>query len=247
MTVPRAEAVVLAARHLNEPAPARSLVTACRTALDRSCSVGLALAVNAAQAQRVTLAAAGPLAAPGEALQLDLGEGPCIQALDQHPPPVLVADLHHTDTARRWPVYAERALACGIQAVFAFPVLHGPPGTGRAGLILTVYRNRPGPLSDAQRDTAHTHAHAADLLLLTALASAEDDTTDAWFLPSDAVIHQAIGKISYRHSVTIDQALALLRAHAHTHDISLTDLARAIVHDGLTLPDLPRPPAPGHH
>ncbi|MFH8410164.1 ANTAR domain-containing protein [Streptomyces sp. NPDC018019] len=243
MTVLRAEAVVLAARHLHDPAPARSLIAACRTALSRPYSVGLTLAVDVARAQQVSLAAAGPLAAPGETLQIDLGEGPCIQALEQHTP-VLAADLHDTETTRRWPVYAEHALACGICAVFSLPVVHGLPGTSRAGLVLTLYHDHPGPLSGAELGTARTHAHAADLLLLTALASAEGETTDAWFLPSDAVIHQAVGKISYRHALTVDQALALLRAHAHTHGISLADLAQAVVHDGLGLPDPPQPPAP---
>ncbi|MFZ3562729.1 ANTAR domain-containing protein [Streptomyces sp. BH097] len=110
------------------------------------------------------------------------------------------------------------------------------------GIVLCAYRDRPGPLSRSERQTALTHVQAADLLLLTALAPTEGDTDSTWFAPTDAVIHQAIGKISHRHTVTIDQALALLRAHAHTHNTTLADLAHAIVYDDLQLTDLPLPP-----
>ncbi|MFF3277381.1 GAF and ANTAR domain-containing protein [Streptomyces chrestomyceticus] len=238
MTGPRPEAVALAARLAGQAHPARHLGEACRTALRDAYSVGLTLAADAALAQRVSLCAAGPLAARGESLQINLGEGPCVQALRQHAP-VLAEDLDDPAATRHWPVYAQQAKAHRIRAAFALPVLNGTGPGQQAGLVLTLYRDHPGPLCETDLDTAQDHADAAELLLLAAPAPTEDDLTHAWLLPTTAVVHQAIGMISYRHHLTTGQALALLRAHAHTQDTDLTTLAHSIVHERLTLPDSP--------
>ncbi|MFH8487730.1 ANTAR domain-containing protein [Streptomyces longisporoflavus] len=203
--------------------------------------MGLTLAVDAALAQRVSLAAEGPLAARGEALQINLGEGPCIEALTRRRA-VLVPDLDAPDLTGAWPVYAQYARANGIRAAFALCAVTQPDQTGpQPGLVLSVYRDRPGPLSQQDLETVRTHVHAADLLLLTAPRPGQNDAADTWLLPADAVVHQATGMISSRHQVTTSQALALLRAHAHAGQTDLHDLAKAIVHDGLHLPELPPP------
>ncbi|MFF1379520.1 ANTAR domain-containing protein [Streptomyces sp. NPDC058308] len=243
MTTPRAAVVELAALHLDDPDPAGSLVQACRTELRDTCSVGLTLAADAALAQRVSLAAVGPLAARGEALQVNLGEGPCVEALARLEA-VLAPDLDDTDVTGAWPVYAEQARGHGIRAVFALPTTGRRQTRPQPGLVLCVYRDRPGQLADADLNTARTHVDAAELLLLTVPVPDADDATDAWFLPTDAAVHQATGMISYRHSLTAGQALALLRAHAHTRQTDLSDLARAVVHHGLRLPPLPGPSDP---
>ncbi|MEU7162108.1 GAF and ANTAR domain-containing protein [Streptomyces chrestomyceticus] len=238
MTGFRAEAVALASRYVGQAQPARHLGAACRTALDNAYSVGLTLAADAALAQRASLCAAGPLADHGERLQINLGEGPCVQALTQGAP-VFADDLDDPHATRQWPVYAQQAQVHHIRAAFALPALNGSGPARQAGLALTLYRDRPGPLSAADLYTAQLHTDAAELLLLTAPRPAEEDLADAWFLPVDAVVHQATGIISYRHTLTTAQALALLRAHAHTTDNDLTTLAHAIVHENLRLPDPP--------
>ncbi len=238
----RATAVELAALHVDRPDPASSLVRACRAALSRRCSVGLTLAADAALAQRVSLAAVGPLAGRGETLQINLGEGPCVQSLSRLAP-VLAPDLDDTDVTGAWPVFAAQARADGIRAVFAIPVVGARPAVPQPGLVLSLYRDRPGDLPEADLRTARTHVLAAELLLLAAPVPGEDSAADAWLLPTDAVVHQATGMISYRHALTTGQALALLRSHAHLRGTDLTDLAHAIVHRGLRLPD-PPPPDP---
>ncbi|MEU4205872.1 GAF domain-containing protein [Streptomyces sp. NPDC039022] len=238
MSGTRAQAVALAARYAGQDHPARHLGQACRTALDDIYSVGLTLAADAALAQRVSLCAAGPLADHGERLQINLGEGPCVQALNQGTA-VLADNLDDTHTTRQWPVYAQQAKAHHIRAAFALPALNGPVPAQQAGIALTLYRDQPGPLSAADLHTAQVHTDAAELLLLATPRPGDDDLTDAWFLPADAVVHQATGIISYRHTLTTGQALALLRAHAHTTDTDLTTLAHAIVHENLHLPDPP--------
>ncbi|MET9293420.1 GAF and ANTAR domain-containing protein [Streptomyces sp. NPDC003077] len=243
MKPPRLQAIVLAARFVGHTQPAQHLGEACRTALNKAYAVGLTLAVDAALAQRVSLCAAGPLAARGETLQLSLGEGPCVQALNQRAP-VLAEDLDDADTVRQWPFYAEQARAHGIRAVFALPVLSGPDPAQQPGLVLSLYRDRPGPIPEPDLHLAQDHADAADLLLLATPTPSEEDLAHTWLLPAEAVVHQAIGMISYRHAVGTGQALALLRAHAHTRGMDLSTLAHAVVHEHLTLPRLSGPPPP---
>lgn len=242
MTAARREALILAARYTGDDAePGLRIGEACRRALHSAYSVGLTLAVDAALAQRVSLCAVGPLARKGEELQISLGEGPCVQALSQGAQ-VLVDDLDDPAATRHWPVFAQQAKAHYIRAAYAVPILNGADPARQAGLVLTLYRHRPGPISGADLQVAQDHADAADLLLLATPVPTEDELVNAWLLPADAVVHQAIGMMSYRHSLTTGQALALLRAHAHTQATPLTGLARAIVDDHVTRFD---PPASG--
>ncbi|MGW7067260.1 GAF and ANTAR domain-containing protein [Streptomyces sp. NPDC054855] len=238
MTAARREAVILAARYTRDAEPGLRIGEACRRALHSAYSVGLTLAADAALAQRVSLCAVGPLARKGEELQISLGEGPCVQALSERAP-VLVADLDDPAATLHWPVFAQQAKAHHIRAAFALPVLNGADPAQQAGLVLSLYRHRPGPISDADLHTAQNHVNAADLLLLAMPVPSEDELIHAWLLPADAVVHQAIGMISYRHALTTGQALALLRAHAHTRTTTLSDLAHAVIDDHVDLRDLP--------
>ncbi|MEU5776604.1 GAF and ANTAR domain-containing protein [Streptomyces venezuelae] len=241
MTASRKAAVELAALHVDRPDPSSSLVHSCRAELRYVCSVGLTLAVDAALAQRVSLAAEGPLARRGEALQINLGEGPCVEALKERRT-VLVPDLDDPYPTVGWPVYAQQARAHGIRAAFALCALLEPDHSGpQPGLVMSVYRDRPGPLPHKDLETVRAHVHAADILLLAVPRPGENTAADAWFLHSDAVVHQATGMISYRHHVTAGQALALLRAHAHACQTDVRDLAHTVVHEGLHLPPLPPP------
>ncbi|WP_160505923.1 GAF domain-containing protein [Streptomyces sp. BA2] len=238
VTGARREAVFLAARYTGHAEPGSTIGEACRRALHSAYSVGLTLAADAALAQRVSLCAVGPLARKGEELQISLGEGPCVQALSQRAR-VLADDLNDQAATRHWPVFAHQAKAHHIRAAYALPILNGADPARQAGLVLTLYRHRPGPISDADLQVAQDHADAADLLLLAAPVPTEDELVHAWLLPADAVVHHAIGMISYRHSLTTGQALALLRAHAHTRATTLIALSRAVVDGHVTLFDPP--------
>ncbi len=83
-------------------------MAACRDALRTPCSVGLTLAADAAMARRISLCGDGPLADGGEKLQCNLGEGPCVQTLQQRAP-VLAEDLGDVHTVRQWPLFALEA------------------------------------------------------------------------------------------------------------------------------------------
>ena len=164
-------------------------------------------------------------------LQLTLGEGPSLDASGSSGP-VLASELADGEWGTRWPAFGPAASRAGAAAVFAFPLA---VGAIRAG-VLSLYRDRPGPLSDFQLGDALVFADTATLLLL-----------DAHDRPADlasyrAEIDQATGMLTEQLDVGITDAFVRLRAYAYVNDIRLADVASDIVARRLRLapdPDLP--------
>lgn len=106
-----------------------------------------------------------------EALQTELGEGPCLTAY-RTGEAVTVADLRDD---RRFPVFAPRAVAAGLVAAFTFPLR----SEGGALGALDLYRDKPGLLDAASLDAAQTLADVAAAYLLNAQArTALQDSSD---------------------------------------------------------------------
>ncbi len=201
------------------PLPAR-LCTGASDLLDAR-GVGLALETGDGELQTV---AANGLGERAELLQADLGEGPRYRAY-QHGTPVLVADLAGDPT---WLAFGPAALASGIAATFAFP-LHR--GTVRVG-ALTLYQDRAADLSDEQYADALVIARLAlDLFLSLQAGGAEDDLDRllADQVGDSAEIHQASGMVSVQLGISVQAALAVLRASAYAAGRSLHDVAADVV------------------
>lgn len=161
-----------------------------------------------------------------EDLQYTLGEGPCVDAYAQDRP-VLEPDLAE-DGARRWPSFTPLAVQAGARAVFGFPL---QVGTVRLG-ALNLYRDRPGPLTDAQHRDALLLAGVVGRSVLAMQAAA-----DPGAIPADMedgadlrlVVHQAAGMISVQLGVSVAEALIRLRARAFAEEHQLVDLAASVV------------------
>jgi len=161
-------------------------------------------------------------------LQLTLGEGPSPDAASDSGP-VLVSDLDETDADRRWPVFAPAARQAGAAAIFTFPLRIGAIQAGVMGL----YRDRPGPLSNAQLGDALLFADAAALLLITADeaggAAAGPGGQPADLAGHRAEIDQATGMLTEQLGVGIKEAFIRLRAYSYVNDRPLAGVARDIV------------------
>jgi GAF domain-containing protein/ANTAR domain-containing protein len=157
-----------------------------------------------------------------EQMEYTLGEGPCVSAY-RTKVPVFDADLADEDTAR-WPEFRRGALAAGVHAAFGFPLLIERICIG----ALNLYHDRPGALSDGQIADAVVVAAYASRAVLGWQADAPPGTV-AWQLEqvsSNRVeIHQATGRISVQAGVSLDDALALLRAYAFSHDRPIAEVA----------------------
>lgn len=178
-----------------------------------------------------TVAASDPVSRRLDDLQFTLGEGPCFDAYALRRP-VLEPDLFGHGSSR-WPGYAAAAQVEGVRAVFAFPL---QIGTARAG-AMDVYRHEPGSLSPAALRQALTFADVAMRLLLDSQSAprsgAGADLDDA--LAYRLEVYQAQGMVMVDLGVSLDEAMARVRAHAYAHERSLTDVARDVVDGSLRL------------
>lgn len=178
-----------------------------------------------------TVAASDPVSRRLDELQFALGEGPCIDAYASRRP-VLEPDLSGHGSGR-WPGYAAAAQDEGVRAVFAFPL---QIGGARAG-AMDVYRNAPGPLTPGALSQAKTFADLAmGLLLDTQLATeAGSDAHLEDALAHRLEVYQAQGMVMVDLGVTLDEALARLRAHAYAANRTLAEVASDIVEGNLRL------------
>jgi hypothetical protein len=165
-----------------------------------------------------------------EQFAFTVGEGPCDDALRSHGP-VLVPDLSAATATARWPLWSVAAGEAGIGSVAAFPVQAGAITAG----VLTAYFTNRGPLS---RDQVRTGLHLADAALLGLLDLAAglqrdenetDDGDDELSAVLRADVHLAAGMVMAQADVTIDEALARLRAHAFSTGRALTAVAKDVV------------------
>jgi hypothetical protein len=162
-----------------------------------------------------------------EDLQLTVGEGPGLAAAAADAP-VLVPEL--TAAQARWPAFTAGALAEGVAAVFAVPLVLGAIRLGS----LDCYRTTAGPLSPDQVSDALVLADAAFAAVLDAVAG-HDPNDLGWISDVHAEVHQACGMVMYQLKITIEEALLRIRAHAYAHDLPIGVVARHIVNRRLTL------------
>ncbi len=165
-------------------------------------------------------------------LQLTLGQGPCVDAWVSGEP-VLEADLAEPAVAR-WPIFAEVAVRAGVRGVFALPLRIGAIGIG----VLVLYRNRPGSLSVEELARGLVLADVAAHAILEVQAGALADRLDTTLAQEPAhwaEVHQATGMVSTQLGIPLDDAFVLLRAHSFANNLSLREVAGAVVSRRLRL------------
>ncbi len=173
------------------------------------------------------IGASGPLGAQLENLQFELGEGPSVDASRANSP-VSHADLS-TGAVLPWPGFGPAAVAVGIRAVLALPLQVGAIQLG----ALCLYRSTPGRWDNAGTATAMAYADAAVAVLL--LLQARTQPGPALHselnepLEYRAEVHQATGYLSVKASVTLAEALLLLRAHAFASGRPLLEVSRDVL------------------
>jgi hypothetical protein len=161
-----------------------------------------------------------------EELQFTLGEGPCIDAVRTRKP-VLAPDLSAPEMVD-WPGFREGAVAAGTRAAFGFPLLIGDSCIG----ALNLFRDSSGPLRDDQYLDALVVARVASRTVMGWQSIAGSDGL-AWQLEQvpahRAVVHQASGMVSVQAGVSVDDALALLRAYAFASGRTMSSVSSDVV------------------
>ncbi|MER7864049.1 ANTAR domain-containing protein [Amycolatopsis japonica] len=139
---------------------------------------------------------------------------------------VTVADLTAGDSA--WPLQRAPALVAGYAMLLAVPIRHNGVVFG----VVVFYHTGQNGFSVDDHATAQALADAA-ALGLTHLGSGEAGTTLADRIEQAFTrgvrIEQASGVLAELRNITPNQALALLRRHAHDHHRTVAELARHLL------------------
>lgn len=175
-----------------------------------------------------TVCASDAIAGRWDEIQLDLGEGPCWDAV-RTGLPVLVPDVQHA-TSTPWPLAIEALQTADLGAVFAFPMRLGTVDLGTVDLY-TRTSGTLGPVALGQASVL-TQAAARQVLrraLLRIEAEPDDSSTTAAGEYSRREVHQASGMIAAQTGAHVDDALLILRAHAFAAGRTVRSLAADVV------------------
>jgi hypothetical protein len=166
-----------------------------------------------------------------ELFQLQNAQGPGLDCY-RTGQPVTAADL--AAAAQRWPRFAAAAQRAGFAAVQALPMRLREQVIG----ALNLFRTTPGAFAPADIRIGQALADVATISLLHERSLRLSDTLNEQLqaaLNSRVVIEQAKGKLAERLGVDMDRAFSLLREHARTRNLRLSDLAQAFIDGSQTL------------
>jgi hypothetical protein len=160
-------------------------------------------------------------------LQLDAGEGPCVDAY-------LTGSLITVDdiaaTYARWPTFAVAAAELDYQSMHAIPLRLRSETIGS----LNLFSDRPGPLNRNDAIAAQALADIATIGILHERALREADLAREQLqhaLDSRVIIEQAKGILSQTEGVDMDEAFQRLRQRARSTGRLLSVVAREIVEE----------------
>ena len=159
-----------------------------------------------------------------ELFELQGDAGPCVDAY-RTGTAVVNADLHANQ--ERWPRFAEAAQDRGFIAVHALPLRLRSTVIG----ALNLFCASPGELSDEDVRTGQALADVATIGILAQRNLQQAELLSAQLqqaLSSRVTIEQAKGVLSERRGITVDEAFDVLRKHARSHNLRLSDLAKEV-------------------
>src|SRR5918995_2989650 len=169
-----------------------------------------------------------------ELFELQKAEGPC---LDCFASGRAIANVDLTDSATRWPVFAEAARGIGFTVSHAFPMRLRQQVVG----ALNLFTLAPVRLSVDQLALVQGLADIATIGLLHERAVRDQVILAEQLqtaLHSRIVIEQAKGVLSARGGTSVGEAFRLLRSHARRTGEALTAVAEAVVGQRLGIADL---------
>jgi hypothetical protein len=186
---------------------------------------GAAIVLTSGNQDLLSLCTSNKTASALMDLELTLGEGPAVDASrgdTSGDTNLLLA------TPSNWETYRPEALALGVRAVFGFPIRLGAIRFG----ALSLFRSSPGPLNAEQDSDAYLMASVIGRAVLAAQAGSSNEGLVEELNGSsllDFRVHQAAGMLSVQASVSVKDALVLLRAHAFGIGCQLSELANLVV------------------
>jgi GAF domain-containing protein len=170
-----------------------------------------------------TIGASDQLARDIDALERELGQGPCLDAIDEDQP-----DQHiwpDLTTGGRWPELAALVLErTPVRGMAGFRIRQDGQKVG----ALNVFSDTPGALTQHSLDQA-IMLTAFSSVTLAALDRGEEATTLRRGLESNREIGKAIGLLMAMHDIDDDQAFQMLSTVSQEMNIKLAQVASQVI------------------
>lgn len=208
------------------------MVTVHATRLASAEAAGVVLSDEQGQLQ--VMAASDERAQMLELFQAQSHEGPC-QDCFREGVPVVNADL--SSAAERWPAFAPRAVSSGFRSVHAFPLRLRKQVIG----ALNLFGESPGDLEPNEVRLVQALADVATIGLLQERAIHQREVLTEQLqaaLDSRIAIEQAKGALAQIHGTSPDEAFERMRAFCRSHQRRLGEVARAVIVDPASVPEL---------
>jgi transcriptional regulator with GAF, ATPase, and Fis domain len=184
----------------------------------------------------VTVGASDALAKKIDQMEMEAGDGPCLDAIEEETPQI---DTDLT-TPSHWPKLAERLLAeTPVRGAMGFRLLVNK----RKGAALNLFSDTPNMFDEESAGRAAVLASFASVAI-NAVAKGEDATSLRKGLLSNREIGKAVGMLMLLHNLTEDEAFDLLRRHSQAMNIKLADVAREVIERRGGLPSNPEQQLP---
>ena len=166
-----------------------------------------------------------------EVIQLNAGEGPCVEAFKTGEG-VTIPDISEED---RWPAFCDAATQHGFRSMHAFPLRLRGQTIGAMGLFSIT----TGELSEPDLAIAQALADVATIGILQERAL-RDSTLVAEQLQralnSRVIIEQAKGVIAAQTGADMHTSFTILRHYARHNQLKLSTVAEQVAERTLTLP-----------
>lgn len=173
----------------------------------------------------ITAAASSTLVDVVDRLQIEAGEGPCLDASTQKST-YYAADLIDDD---RWPTFGPAAVAAGVRSVLAYSLSDDRQSA------LNLYAQLPAAFGATDRAQGVLFATLARLAIDSAEERAFEEKRAvnlAEALLTREFIGQAQGILMERERITADQAFDVLRRASQHMNIKLREVAETLIETG---------------
>jgi GAF domain-containing protein len=170
-----------------------------------------------------TVAASDDIARAIDAIENALGEGPCLDAIDESEPDQhMCSDL---TTGSRWPMLDEAILErTSVKGMAGFRIRQDGQKVG----ALNVFSDTEGALTDHSLEQAIMLTAFASVAM-AALDRGEEAVTLRRGLESNREIGKAIGLLMAMHDIDDDQAFQMLSKVSQEMNIKLAQVASQVV------------------
>jgi GAF domain-containing protein len=162
-----------------------------------------------------------------ELFELQIAEGPCLDCFTTGDP-ITNVDLTRPETFDKWPTFTPAAAEAGFGATHALPMRL----RGQVIGALNLFNDKPLQLSSSDLTVAQAMADVATIGLLHQRNTHEQTILSEQLrtaLQSRVLIEQAKGALAAHTKLDVDQAFHKMRSYARSNNLTLTDVASAII------------------